>query len=364
MKIIGLFPLTGNGGIASWAKKFVESFPDEEHEFTFVNVSPPTQRNGGFSESFPVRAVTGVLELFRIQRELRKLFRKGTFDVLHITTSGSLGTLRDLKVAKLCKKHGVKTIMHCHYGCITEAISSKGYWGWLLRRAMEEYDLIWVLDSRSFDTLKGIDSLKEKVSMVPNSIDVPETMNPAPMAFDKVAFIGNLYPEKGLFELLEACLRKDMRLDIVGPGTEPVIVQIKKIAGPKLNENVFIHGMVPNAEALKIMNEVDILALPTYYNLEAFPISIMEAMSLSKMVISCPRAAIEDILTGLDGKPCGLLVQPRSADAIVDAIDWCRTHKEEAGKMCMSAYEKVKKCYRKELVYDFYRENYHKLVRE
>ena len=356
--------MTGNGGIASWAKKFVESFPNESYQFSFVNVSPPTPRKGGLSESFPVRTVTGLIALIRVRNDLKRLFRKEKFDILHTTTSGSLGSLRDYMVARLCKKHGVKTIMHCRYGCITEDINSKGYLGRLLRRTMAEFDKIWVLDSRSFDTLKGIEYLKDKVSMLPNSVDVPETMNPAPESFDRIAFIGNLYPEKGLFELLEACLRKDMRLDIVGPGTDDVLARIKKLAGSRLNEKVFIHGMVPNAEALKIMNEVDILALPTYYPMEAFPISIIEAMSLTKMVISCSRAAIEDILTGLDGKPCGMLVEPRSADAIVDAIDWCRTHKEEAAQMCRNAYEKVKARYDKDLVYEFYRENYHKLVRE
>ena len=38
--------------------------------------------------------------------------------------------------------------MHCRYGCITEDIQSKGLVGKLLRKAMDEYDQIWVLDSR------------------------------------------------------------------------------------------------------------------------------------------------------------------------------------------------------------------------
>ena len=29
MKLIGLFPLIGNGGIASWTKKYTKTFPDE-----------------------------------------------------------------------------------------------------------------------------------------------------------------------------------------------------------------------------------------------------------------------------------------------------------------------------------------------
>lgn len=362
MKIVGLFPLTGNGGIASWTKKFMQTFPDEEHQFSFVNVSPATPRAGGWSETMLVRMLSGFTAMSRILKELKAVLKKNKYDILHTTTSGNIGSLRDYRVAKLCKKHRVKSIMHCRYGCITEDIQSKGLTGFLLRKAMNAFDQIWVLDSRSYNTLKNIDSLKNKVHLTPNSIDVTEDMNPAPKSYKRVAFIGNLYPTKGLYELVEACTRTDVRLDIIGPGADDVIAQVKKLAGDKLDKTVFIHGKLPNPEAVKFMHDVDIVALPTYYPWEAFPISIIEAMSLTKMVISCPRAAVKDMLTDLEGNPCGMLVQPKSADAIVEAINWCQTHKEEADKMCQKAYEKVKTCYSKEVVYNLYRSLYKKLV--
>lgn len=360
MKIIGLFPLTGNGGVASWTKKFMTTFPDEEHQYEFVNVSPVRQRTG--KDSGLMRAVTGICDMFRILIELRKILKNGKIDILHTTTSGNIGSLRDLRVAKLCKKYGVKTIMHCRYGCITEDIQSKGLVGKLLRKAMDEYDQIWVLDSRSYNTLKSFDNLKNKVYLTPNSIEVSEDMNIAPKEYRRVAFIGNLIPTKGLYELVEACVRTNVRLDIIGPGADDVVETVKKIAGNNLDKTIFIHGRLPNIEAVKFMHEVDIVALPTYYPSEAFPISIIEAMSLTKMVISCPRAAVKDMLTDLDGNPCGMLVRPKSDEAIVEAIKWCQTHKIEADLMCQKAYEKVNACYKKEVVYGLYRSLYAKLV--
>lgn len=361
MKIIGLFPLTGNGGIASWAKKFMATFPDEEHAFSWVDVSPAKPRTGG-EEPMISRITSGLSTLLRVRRDVRSLLRKEPFDILHTTTSGNIGSLRDYAVAKLCKKYGVKTIMHCRYGCITEDIHSKGLIGIMLRKSMSIFDQIWVLDSRSYNTLKGINSLKDKVHLTPNSIDITEKMNPTPKEYKRVAFVGNLIPSKGLYELVEACTRTEVRLDVVGPGTEEVITKISALAGDKLNKSIFIHGRLPNAEAVKFMHDVDILALPTYYTSEAFPISILEAMSLTKMVISCPRAAVKDMLTDINGKPCGMLVEPKSVDAIVDAINWCQAHKKEADIMCRKAYEKVATCYSKEVVYDLYRSLYAKLV--
>lgn len=362
MKIIGLFPLTGNGGIASWTKKFTKTFPDNEHQFTFVNVSPSVPRTGGLSETFLFRTLSGISAMFRILRELKMVMKKDKYDILHTTTSGNIGSFRDYCVAKLCKKYGVKTIMHCRYGCITEDIQSTGLVGKLLRKSMNEFDQIWVLDSRSYNTLKGRENLMDKVYLTPNSIDVNEKMNPTPKDYKRVAFIGNLYPTKGLYELVSACTRTDVRLDVIGPGSDAVVANVKTIAGEKLDKTIFMHGRLPNPEAIKFMHEVDIVALPTYYPWEAFPISIIEAMSLTKMVISCPRAAVKDMLTDIDGKPCGMLVAPKSSDAIVEAINWCQTHKEKADEMCHKAYEKVYTCYRKEVVYDLYRSLYSKLA--
>ena len=359
VNILGLFPLTGNGGIASWTKKFLATFPDDEYKIFPVS-SSPKPRTG--KEGVIERSLSGFTALSRILKEVEQTMKEHKIDILHTTTSGSLGSYRDIRVAKLCKKYGIKAIMHCRYGCITEDYQSKGLVGILLRKSMSLFDQIWVLDSRSYNTLKGIPTLADKVHLTPNSIEVNEPMNPIPKEYKRVAFIGNLIPTKGLYELVEACTRTEVRLDVIGPGADEVVAMIKDKAGDKLDKSIFIHGKLPNPEAVKFMHDVDVVALPTYYPWEAFPISIIEAMSLTKMVISCPRAAVKDMLTDLEGKPCGMLVAPKSADAIVEAIEWLQFHKAEADEMCKKAYEKVYICYRKEVVYDLYRTHYQELI--
>jgi len=112
----------------------------------------------------------------------------------------------------------------------------------------------------------------------------------------------------------------------------------------------------------EIVKTVDIVALPTYYPSEAFPMSIIEAMSYGKLVISTHRAAIPDMLTGLDGENCGILVQEKSVDDIEKAINWCVEHPVEANNLCKKAYQKVKAAYATVVVCDIYRENYQKLI--
>lgn len=358
--VLLLAPIAGNGGIQSWTRKYIESFNDDN--FNLIHVGVSKRRSRAHEASFFRRAIDGLLDLIQVRKDVKKVLAENKISIFHTTTSGNISSLRDIIIAKLCKCHGAKTIMHCRYGCIPEDYKSRGLVGMFLRRSMALYDQIWVLDQRTYKFLQSIESLNNKVFLTPNSIEVKNDIDNTPKTYHRVAFIGNLIPTKGLYELTEASLLCDVRLDIIGTGPEDVFVHLKEIAGEKLNKSIFIHGQLPNTEAVKFMREVDILALPSYYPSEAFPISILEAMSLTKMVISCPRAAVPDMLTDLEGKPCGMLVPEKSVEGIVTAIKWCQEHNEEADLMCYKAYEKVNSCYRMDVVYDIYRKNYRTLL--
>lgn len=358
MNIIGLFPLTGNGGIASWTRKFRETFPDEEFHFEYINVSS----NISVRKKYRVaRFIVGLYGLLKVAMKVRMAIGKKNFDILHTTTSGDIGHLRDYFVAKICHRHHVKCIMHCRYGCIPEDIKRNDFVGRILRKAMREFDQIWVLDKKSFNALNGTPRLNGKVYLTPNSIDVDVKIDATPKQYKTVAYCGNVYITKGVLDLVAGAIQTEATLHIIGPASEEMISRIKEVAGDSIGKQVILHGRLPNKEAVEYLKSVDIIALPTYYRGEAFPISIIEAMSLTKLVISCDRAAISDMLTALDGSMCGILVEPQSAEAIANAIVWCQNHKDEADKMCLAAYKKVYESYRKEVVYDIYRRNYREL---
>lgn len=360
-KVILLTPLTGNGGIASWSRKFIQTFKDEN--YTLIPIDR-TAKGRTFQETtFFKRMKAGLVEMKRNIEQIKEEIAKQQIDILHTTTSGSLGTYRDYQVAKLCRKNGIKTVMHCRYGCIPEDIKRPLY-GKFLQKTMSLYDQIWVLDTRSEKTLKEYSALRDKVFVTPNSIHVDENVQILTKDYKHIAFVGNLIPTKGLYELVEAVVKtssQEVELSIVGKGDENVIAKIKAIAGDKLNKRIHLLGLLPNEEAVAFIKRVDIVALPTYYPWEAFPISILEAMSLGKLVISTPRAAIKDMLTALDGTDCGILVREKSVEDIVNAIEWCSIHKEEADERCRKAYKKVYTSYRMEVVYSLYRQLYGKL---
>ncbi|MBP5505187.1 MAG: glycosyltransferase [Bacteroidales bacterium] len=350
----------GNGGIRSWTNRFLNDFPDDEFRVFLAPIS--YRRCKSTSTALVHRIVDGLLDLRYVYNNTKRAIKSNHIRICHIATSGSIGSLRDIVLARLCRRHGIKTIMHCHYGCLIDDFKSHGVVGWLLKRSISLCDQIWVLDSKSFAFLQKIDEYKDKVFLTPNFIDVNVSEDTIPNDFKRVLYVGNLIPTKGIYELASAVMNCDVRLDLIGPGEDVVIQHLKTIVGEQLGKRVFIHGKLPNAEAICFMRNVDIIALPTYYPWEAFPISILEAMSLSKMVISCHRAAIPDMLTDLHGNRCGILVAEKSADEIEKAIKWCQQFKSQAIKMCHEAFLKVDSSYRTDIVFETYRRNYRELL--
>jgi glycosyltransferase involved in cell wall biosynthesis len=361
--VLFLCPIKANGGISSWGNEFIKSFPDEEFRLYHIEIGPD-------KDSTHIKGLSrlwyGIKAFIRIRADVKAMLRNNPqIKIMHTTTSGSIGSLRDYRMVKTSKKYGLKTILHCHFGNVKELYEQK-WIGYYFRKSLVNYDQIWVLDERSANFLRSKPELSSKIFLTPNSIDVPLTCDLRPKNYHKVGFIGNLIPTKGLFELMESVLNSslDTELHIAGEGSHEIVGRIKSMAGKEFGRKVFFHGRLTNSKALELIEKLDIIALPTYYKFEAFPISILEAMSRGKMVISCPRAAIPEILTSCDGTTCGILIPEKSSKAISDAIKWCQIHPLEADVICQQAYTKVKDNYNKKVIYKTYKKNYRLLLHE
>jgi len=362
MNVLFVAPISGNGGIQSWTRKFLQKFQNPEIQIHHLDVS---QRRSSYTGlSIWKRIIDGFWDLVEIRRKVINEYINNKYDVFYTTTSGSLGSLRDLILCKLAHDRNVKTILHCHYGCLVDDYKKSGFLGWLLRKTLRGYDQVWVLDKRTYCFLDGIMHFKGHVFLTPNFIDAPDDYINAKKKYRRIAFVGNLLESKGLFDVIKALQEPslDAELDIVGPGTDKVVSEMLSIIGDDLNTRIRVRGRLSNNDAVSFMKEVDIIALPTYFKSEAFPISILEAMSLGKMVITTRRAAIPDMLTDINGHECACFVQEKSPGSIIEAIQWCQSHSDEADEMCMSAYNKVKSCYDTAVVMDLYKSNFCKLV--
>lgn len=362
VKIAFHAPLLGNGGIVSWSKRYINTFSDSEFEIIHIDQiqKPKSKIKGLFSKAYH-----GFSDIIHSIRQLNVSFAHNHFDILHTTTSGGLGNIRDYFIARWAKKHNVRSVIHCHYGYIPEVIRSGGIKAKILIKVLSQYDQIWILDRYTQEALEAFPSIKSKLRIAPNNIDVSPLDNIPDKTFHDFAFIANLYLSKGIIEAVSAFAadNNNVRLHIAGPDPGAVVEKIKEIAGAKWGDQIKYYGQLPNNEAIGLLEKCDALVLPTYYPGEAFPISILEAMSLGKLVVATPRAAIRDMLTTDNDRKCGVFIQEKSSQSISDAIKWIFDNKNEANEMCRLAYNKASSHYNTEVVYrDIYRPYYRELL--
>ena len=351
-KVLFVAPLEGNGGIVTWAANYRKvMIPD----IVLISI--------GVSKRRALRKVANLFNIiFDGLRDLKSVLKdidcaiKENEDVkiMHMTTSGGNGTLRDFFIARKAQRNGLKCIMHCHYGCIPQDFEKRGIRGALFHKTLRLFDQIWVLDRKSFQALDKDPNLHGKIELVPNFLEVPTSTSYTDKDFfacldgmeltwtNAEAFSQLFYDEiaelyipyrKDVINQEELCVRIDVFVN------EHQLELSQILSGIRLDEGCFVR-------------EVS----------EAFPISILEAMSLSKLVISCDRAAIPDMLTDMNGNMCGILVAPKSSSEIEKAIKWCQKNKTEANKMCRQAYNKVYSAYRTDIVIKMCVDNYRKLL--
>ena len=129
--VILISPGNGNGGIRSWTIKFIDTFPNSD--FNLVFEGSFSYRSSKHFENTFQRLIDGTRDLASLFFRVSKRLLKHDILIMHTTTRGSFGTLRDFVLMRLCHLYNVKCIMHCRYGCIKEDYKRKSFWGYLQR---------------------------------------------------------------------------------------------------------------------------------------------------------------------------------------------------------------------------------------
>lgn len=139
--------------------------------------------------------------------------------------------------------------------------------------------------------------------------------------YEKLVFISQLRPEKGLNEILEASrqLKNGQTISIYGPSMPGFDIH-------KLHDypNVLYKGILKNSEIEITMRKYDGLIFPTYYEGEGYPGIIIEAMQCGLPVIATRWKFIPEII---EDKVNGLLVEPKSTTDLISKIEAIRNDK-------------------------------------
>ena len=264
------------------------------------------------------------------------LFRK--VDMVHINLSQDGSAYRKLMVAWLCRRLGLPYVLHLH-GSHFHSFWNRA--GGRLSRALatmfRHSAMTIVLGTvwRDFITAK-VPALSSRIVILPTATRDPGRRGAARRREQRrIFFSGEHGPRKGTRELIDALGRlandPSWTATMTGNGEIERTRSAAKSAG--IADRVAIPGWIPGAEFEALLNDADILALPSYD--ENLPLSVVEAFARGIAVISTPVGALPDIVKHEES---GLVVQPGDVDALAAGLnrllhdDALRTRLGDAGR--------------------------------
>ena len=304
-------PITGQSVAFSYLKKLdyddldLQFFNTQKSSFNFFNYLSSTL-------SLP----------FKI------LFSK--YDLIYFVGSRStLGFIRQIPLFLITILLGKKMINHLHGADFYNFYHNSGAFRPMIKFC---YDNVYC----SIVLLEGMkkefkDFPEMKIEVVPNAFEPLLGHDQSDLPKPKhILYLSNLMVSKGIIEFLEATDLllnddKDLTISIAGSFIGDHIKKTNQIQQTfynhynplkdKYKERINYFGVVEGEQKKQLLINSAIFILPTYYPTEAFPISILEAMSTGNAIITTRHNYLEELVTEENGN----LIKTKSAKAIYTA---------------------------------------------
>ncbi len=228
-----------------------------------------------------------------------------------------------------------RTIFHMHAGGISSLLRDLSPpVRWLFRRAYFYPDAVIRMSDRTPNDARGLCARAE--FLVPNCADdeweahrqLRERWPTAPAQAEqkplRLLYLGTLCETKGVLDLLEACQRLSQagtrfELHLVGSfqpaGFESILRRRLEALG--LTADTVIHGQLTGSDKFAMFATADVFCMPTFYESEAFPCVLLEAMSFGLPVVASRWRGIPSIV---DDAVTGYLVEPHDVAGLADRL--------------------------------------------
>lgn len=245
------------------------------------------------------------------------LLNQVSFVHIHAAMYGSFW--RKSFFAQTARLFGVPVIMHLHgsemqtfYNSLSPSLKR------LVKYSLETSSLVIVL-SQSWKTFVSSIAPMANVVIVNNYVAPPKDVS-----FDQkdnkfeVLFMGVLGHRKGIYDLLKSwkLISEQVpyaKLRVGGNGEIEKAKQMAEDLG--VSSSVEFLGWVSGENKLQYLANADVFVLPSYN--EGLPMSVLEAMSWQKAVVTTRVGGIPELVTDTED---GLLVDAGNVDQLTNAI--------------------------------------------
>jgi glycosyltransferase involved in cell wall biosynthesis len=314
------------GGIGTWTKNMID-YSESENRNIFYNIHTYANhlRKVTNTRSF-ARIISGLILYSRLISQVFILIRKYRPSILHITSSASIGLIKDLMLIWLSTLMKTPVIIHWHFGRIP-TLAIQRNWEWkILTNVIKMSHSCIVIDTKSNNTLLNAGFIN--VINIPNPIGFYVEQKSKKLLSStyrrphgKILYVGHVVKDKGVFELVEACsqLPAIKELLLIGPYEEVLKKKLMEIASVRENGIwLKLTGTLIKEHVLEQMCNSPILSLPSYT--EGFPYVVLEAMAMGCSVIATDVGAIPEMLAITSDTPCGVCVPIQDVERLRKAI--------------------------------------------
>lgn len=277
-----------------------------------------------------------ITKYIKLLKEISKKTKQKKYDLCYITpTAAGIPFIKDYFIIQLIKKANIPIIIHFHNKGVSKYqhkfiynILYKSFFKGikvLLLSPMLYYDISkYVLTKNTFYSYVGL----------PNNNNI---LTKGKSNIVQFCFISLLLPEKGVYDLLDACkiLKNkgyNFRCIIAGRTTHEIDETILQnaIYSRSLNDKIIYKQVVSEEDKNSIFASSHAFVFPTYYKYECFPAAILEAMRNKTAVISTYEGAIPDeVQHGING----FLIKQHDIENLANRMEEIIQHPDVAIKM-------------------------------
>lgn len=121
-------------------------------------------------------------------------------------------------------------------------------------------------------------------------------------------------PNKRVLEVVLACKALGLPLDVVGPGSDRALGELRRLGGPLLK----VHGFLSDEETRRLVGSCRALI---HAATEDFGLSPVEAMAAGKAVVGYKHSGLRDTVVDEDPKRTGVLFESPTVEGIQKSLE-------------------------------------------
>jgi len=299
-----------------------------------------------FEESLGVFSLKKALFFLKLNFQAYKIFKVET---VYLTPGQTFfGVVKYAFFILLTKISRNELIIHVHGNYLGKEYSQlagikKVIFKWLLSKTTKG---IVLSESLKGNMLPFID--EKRIYVLYNFVEDYLFSENEKAVYDKprIIFLSNLMQEKGILDFLKALVileSKNFEFEAKIAGN--IDFKHKEKIESYLNrlKNVKYCGVVSGKEKSNLLNWGNIFVLPTYYEMEGQPISILEAMATRNLVLVTNHAGIPDIF---EESKNGFYVEKKNHLDIVSKLKMVSNELDLANKIRNENFETAKSKFR------------------